>query len=135
MIVPPTAMHEFAEVQSTALRLVSLAPATFGVGDTVHAAEAAEGVSNKAVVANRTRRTDRSDICPSTYASGQGGSSAASALSALDVSNRIAEDGHLGTARRCEDPRKRRFGREAAIPTPTAELTGEQLANKLPAAH
>ena len=76
MFVPPTAMHEFAEVQSTALRMV-FAPATFGVGGTLHAAEAAEGVSNKAAVANKTRRTDRSDIRPSTYASGQGGSSAA----------------------------------------------------------
>ena len=56
-------MHEFADEQSTALRYVS-APATFGVGDTVHAADAAEGVTNSAAVATKTRRTDRSDICP-----------------------------------------------------------------------
>jgi len=77
----PTAMHEVAEVQSTPLRLVSFAPGTFGVGGTVHAAVATEGVSNNAAVAIKTRRTDRSDICPPTYASGLGGSSATNALS------------------------------------------------------
>jgi hypothetical protein len=44
----PTARHEFPEVQSTPLRLVSFAPVTFGVGVTVHAAEAAEGASSNA---------------------------------------------------------------------------------------
>jgi hypothetical protein len=58
-------MHDFADEQSTALRYVS-APATFGVGDTVHTADAAEGVSSTAAVAIRTRRTDLSDICPLT---------------------------------------------------------------------
>ena len=47
-------MHEFADEQSTPLRYVS-APATFGVGDTVHAADAAEGASSNAAVANKTR--------------------------------------------------------------------------------
>ena len=56
-----------------------------------------------------------------TYPSGQGGSTAVSALAALDVSKRIAEDGHPVTARRCEDPgsaaldEKRRFAWKAAI--------------------
>jgi len=58
-------MHECADEQSTALRYVS-APATFGVGAAVHAADAAEGASNNAVVAIRTRRTDLSDIYPLT---------------------------------------------------------------------
>ena len=39
----PTAMHELADEQSTALRKVSSAPATFGVGVTVQAAEASGG--------------------------------------------------------------------------------------------
>ena len=51
-------MHELADEQSTALRYVSSAPATFGVGGTVQAADAAEGVSSSAAVANKTRRTD-----------------------------------------------------------------------------
>jgi len=58
----PTAMHEFADEQSTALRFVELAPSIFGVGGTVHAADAPEGVSSNAAVAIKTRRTDRSDI-------------------------------------------------------------------------
>jgi hypothetical protein len=84
-------MHEFAEVQSTAFRLVSFAPATFGVGVAVHAAEAAEGVSSNTAVAIKTRRTDRSDICHRSYAPGQYGSSAPAPFPALDVSKRIAE--------------------------------------------
>jgi hypothetical protein len=63
-------MHDFADEQSTALRYVS-APATFGVGDTVHPADAAEGVSSSAALAIRTRRTDLSDILLRRYASGQ----------------------------------------------------------------
>ena len=59
----PTAMHELADEQSTALRKVSSAPATFGVGGTVQAADAAEGVTSSAAVASKVRRTDRSDIC------------------------------------------------------------------------
>jgi hypothetical protein len=51
----PTAMHESADAQSTALRLVELAPSTFGVGGTVHAADAAEGVSSSAAIASKTR--------------------------------------------------------------------------------
>jgi hypothetical protein len=58
-------MHDFADEQSTALRYVS-APATFGVGDAVHPADAAEGVSSSAAVAIRTRRTGLSDICTPT---------------------------------------------------------------------
>jgi hypothetical protein len=61
----PTAMHEFADQQSTALRTVPSAPATFGVGDTVHAPDATEGVSNSPKVAIKTSRTDRRDIRPS----------------------------------------------------------------------
>src|SRR6187397_3748824 len=73
-------MHEFADEQSTALRYVS-APATFGVGDTVHAADAAEGVSSSAAVANKTRRIDRSGIWTSTIRRVTPRSSATSALS------------------------------------------------------
>jgi hypothetical protein len=100
----PTAMHEFADEQSTALRLVLDASATFGVGGTVQAANAAAGVSNSAAVANKTKRSDRSDISPSTYASGLGGSTPLAPFRALDVCERIAEDGHPVTARRCDDP-------------------------------
>jgi hypothetical protein len=73
-------MHELADEQATPDRKV-LGPWAFGVGVTVQAADAAEGVSSSAAVANKTRRTDRSDICPSTYASGHGGSTGAIALS------------------------------------------------------
>ena len=49
----PTAMHEFADEQSTPNRLVRAA--TFGVGVTVQAADATEGASNSAAVATRRR--------------------------------------------------------------------------------
>jgi hypothetical protein len=48
-------MHEFAEVQSTALSPAMVDPCGFGVGGTVQAAEAAEGVSNRAAVTTMTR--------------------------------------------------------------------------------
>jgi hypothetical protein len=60
----PTAMHELADEQSTALSVVNEAPSTFGVGVTVQAADATEGVSNSVAAANKTKRTDRSDIRP-----------------------------------------------------------------------
>jgi hypothetical protein len=57
-------MHEFAAVQSTALRLVSFAPGTFGVGGTVHAADAAEGASSSNPrAATRERTNGRSGNC------------------------------------------------------------------------
>ena len=66
----PTAMHEFADEQSTALKFVSAAPSTFGVGGTVHAADAADGARSSAAVANKTRRDSRSDICTATLRPG-----------------------------------------------------------------
>jgi hypothetical protein len=48
-------MHEFADEQSTALRLVLTGSTTFDVGVTVHAADATEGVSSSAAVAKKTR--------------------------------------------------------------------------------
>ena len=59
----PTAMHEFADEQSTPERNVR-GPLAFGVGVTVQAADVAEGVNSSAAIANKTRRNDRSDICP-----------------------------------------------------------------------
>jgi hypothetical protein len=100
----PTAMHEFAAVQSTALRLVSFAPGTFGVGGTVHAAEAAQGVSSNAAVAIKTRRTGRSDICCQPTPPVWAGQAPPTPFRALDVCKRIAEDdGHPVTARRLAD--------------------------------
>ena len=60
-IASPTAMHEFADEQSTPNRFVS--GRAFSVGVTVHEADATEGASSNAAVAIKTRRTDRSDIC------------------------------------------------------------------------
>jgi hypothetical protein len=112
----PTAMHELADEQSTPLRFVKSAPATFGVGGTVQAADATEGVSSSAAIANKTSRNDRSDICPTEATPLVSTGQAPPVPSrALDVSWRIAEDGHPLTPRRCEDPLERRFGREAAI--------------------
>jgi hypothetical protein len=111
----PTAMHELADEQSTAFSVVNEAPSTFGVGVTVQAADATEGVSNSAAVANKTRRTDRSDIRPLKLRLRSGRVNPTSALRALHVSWLIAEDGHPVTARRCKVPRKRCFGREAAL--------------------
>ena len=54
-LVEPTAMHEFADEQSTALSQVPLGPGTFGVGGTVQAADAVEGASSSAAVATRRR--------------------------------------------------------------------------------
>ena len=65
----PTAMHEFADEQSTAWRLLSKAPSTLGVGGTVHAADATEGASASVAVASQTRRNGRSDISRRHYAS------------------------------------------------------------------
>jgi hypothetical protein len=48
-------MHEFADEQSTARRFVQLVPATSAAGETVQAADAAEGASSSAAVANKTR--------------------------------------------------------------------------------
>src|SRR6185503_6357311 len=59
----PTAMHEFPAVQSTALRLVSFAPMTFGVGVTVHAADAAECASIYPRAATSERTNGRSGNC------------------------------------------------------------------------
>ncbi len=58
------AMHELADEQSTALRLVESAPVTFAVGEMVQAADATEGANSRAAVATKTSRTDLSDICP-----------------------------------------------------------------------
>jgi hypothetical protein len=66
----PTAMHELADEQSTAFSVVNEAPSTFGVGVTVQAADATEGVSNSAAVANKTRRNGRSDIRTATLRRG-----------------------------------------------------------------
>jgi hypothetical protein len=105
----PTAMHEFADEQSTPNRLVRAA--TFSVGVTVHAADAGEGARSIAAAAKKTRQDARSDICPTEatplVSTGQ---TPPAPSRALDVSWRIAEDGHPVTARRCKDPRKRRFG-------------------------
>jgi len=49
----PTAMHEFADEQSTPDRIVR-AP-TLGVGVTLQAPDATEGVSSSAAVAKKTR--------------------------------------------------------------------------------
>src|SRR5512132_1269315 len=106
VVARPTAMHEFADEQSTASKLVLNAPSTFGVGGTVQAADATEGVSNSAAVASKIRRADRSDICPAEATPGVWAGQAPPAPSrALDVSWRIAEDGHPVMARRCEHPR------------------------------
>jgi hypothetical protein len=59
-------MHEFADEQSTALKFVFNAPSTFGVGGTVHAADAADGARSIAAVANKTRRDGRRDIWTAT---------------------------------------------------------------------
>ena len=67
----PTAIQEFADEQSTASKLVLGAPSTFGVGGTVQAADAAEGVSNSAVTTIKTRRDGRSDIRTATLRRGQ----------------------------------------------------------------
>jgi hypothetical protein len=89
----PTAMHEFADEHATALRLVSSAPATFGVAGTVQAADATEGANSRATLATKTRRTGRSAISPTEATPLVNPGQAHSALSALDVSWRIAEDG------------------------------------------
>jgi hypothetical protein len=59
----PTAMHESADEQSTALRSVNEAPDTFGVGVTVQAADAVEGASSSARVATRERTNGRGGKC------------------------------------------------------------------------
>ena len=59
----PTAMHEFADEQSTALQVASPRHRRTVSASTVHAADAAEGVTDSAAVASKIRRTDRSDIC------------------------------------------------------------------------
>jgi hypothetical protein len=48
----PTAMHEFADEQSTPDRLFA-GPEMVGVGVTVHAADAAEGANSSAAIATR----------------------------------------------------------------------------------
>lgn len=70
-VARPTAIHEFADEQSTASKLVLGAPSTFGVGGTVQAADAAEGVSNSAATTIKTRRDGRSDIRTATLRRGQ----------------------------------------------------------------
>ena len=60
-------MHEFAEVQSTAFRLVEVAASGFGVGGTLQAADAAEGASSSAAVASKIGRANRSDIALRPY--------------------------------------------------------------------
>ena len=60
----PTAMHDFADEQSTPFRTFTVAEMFgVGVGVTVQAADAAVGVSSKAAVASNTRRTELSGIC------------------------------------------------------------------------
>jgi hypothetical protein len=92
----PTAMHEFADEQSTALKFVFDAPSTFGVGGTVHAADAADGARSIAAVANKTRRDGRGDICTATLRRAHALVKPQLRPLALDVSKRIAEDGHPG---------------------------------------
>jgi hypothetical protein len=99
-------MHEFADEQATALKFVFNAPSTFGVGGTVHAADAADGARSSAAVANKTRRDGRSDICTATLRPDHALVKCHTAPRALDVRKRIAEDGHPVTARRSEDPLK-----------------------------
>jgi hypothetical protein len=103
-LVEPTAMHAFADEQSTAFRFVPVAPSAFGVGGTVQAADAAEGASSNAAVATKTRRDGRNDICTATLRPGHALVKRHQRPLALDVSKRIAEDGHPVTARRCEVP-------------------------------
>ena len=50
----PTAKHEFADEQSTPSKLF-VGPEMTGVGVTVQAADATDGVSSSAAVANKTR--------------------------------------------------------------------------------
>jgi hypothetical protein len=99
-------MHEFADEQATALKFVFNAPSTFGVGGTVHAADAADGARSSAAVANKTRRDGRSGICTATLRPDHALVKCHTAPRALDVRKRIAEDGHPVTARRSEDPLK-----------------------------
>ncbi len=66
VVLEPTAMQDVADEQSTANRLLVEAPSTFGVGGTVHAADAADGARSIAAIANKTRLDGRRDICTAT---------------------------------------------------------------------
>jgi hypothetical protein len=59
-LAAPTAMHESADEQSTAVSVVSHAPAAFGVGVTVQAADAVEGATSSTTVTKKSRQNDRS---------------------------------------------------------------------------
>src|SRR6187397_1426476 len=59
----PTARHDLADEQSTALSLVPVAPGAFGVGGTVQAADATEGASSSPTAATRERTNGRGGSC------------------------------------------------------------------------
>ena len=67
VVLFPTATQELADAQSTASRLLVEAPATFGVGGTVHTADAAEGASSIAAAARKPTPDARSAITRRRY--------------------------------------------------------------------